>query len=156
MKKMKFKLKDFLFIIALIGIVSCTNNPLKSNLLDNEKGLAQNETDSIVILKSLKNGLQGTWYNLNSKDDRSLLLFEIKKDTLFHISEKVKYRIIITKDSTFSMIEILSPSKRKTIKPRMSVPMKIDKLTEDSLIFWVWDYGHKKNIHYYKKPLIID
>jgi len=143
-------LNYFCLFIIFIEAVSCTNPPVKDNATENIKApsptSANNSTNSATLLEKI----QGTWMNIDSKDDRSISLFEVKGDTSIYMQNE-KYKISITNDSLFSETEILSKQSRKTIEPKMSIPQKICTLTNDSLIFSNWVNGQKKYTHYYKK-----
>jgi len=144
-------LNYFCLFIAFIGVVSCTNQPLKDETLENKQVPSNTRANSSVNPATLIEKMQGTWMNINSKDNRSISSFEVKGDTAIYISQNEKYKISITNDSLFSETEILRKQSRETIEPKMSIPQKICTLTNDSLIFSNWEYGKKKYTHYYKK-----
>jgi hypothetical protein len=145
------KFKQLYLPLILFSAFSCTNETIKNNSSENIKDTAITKTTIAVVSTPLIEKLQGTWINANSKDDHSQFTFEIKGDTLFHISNNEKYKITIAADSSFSEVELLSKQASKTIEPKMSIPIKIYKLTEDSLIFWNWQYSNQKQSRYYKK-----
>lgn len=59
-------------------------------------------------------------------------------------SKEEKYRIEITEDSLFGGSQVQNKQEALKYKPKILLPMKIEKLTKDSLVFGHWESGKKK------------
>ncbi len=113
--------------------------------------IAQTKSNSSISYE-LKSKLNGVWFSTDAKTDKykSVPSFEIKGDTFFGIGQIEKYKMKISVDSTLTMHEILTKTEQKTIKPKVTLPKKIYKLTNDSLVLSAWLDGNKKYERYYK------
>ncbi len=112
--------------------------------------IAQTKVDSSISYE-LRSKLKGVWFNADLKTGhKNIPSFEIKGDTFFGVGQIEKYRMRIMPDSTLTMYEILTQQQHKTIKPKVTLPKKIDKLTADSLVLVGWQDGRKKYERYYK------
>lgn len=151
-------MKKMLFTFGCLGLIFSSGLCIKQKFcnentcIDAASQIKNIKDTSLKVVVTLYKMMKGTWINVSSDGDRYCPSFKISGDTMTFMtsSKEEKYRIEITEDSLFGGRQVQNKQEALKYKPKILLPMKIDKLTKDSLVFGDWESGKKKYIRYFK------